>query len=928
MESASLPALKELRIDTSAPESSSLDAESELPAVEAAQLSPKVDRVRHHLIPARTTTCVRAPCLKRQVSVPISSITADLDASRLEPAPIQDRIASSPLPTSFAAPRNLVLQTNSRHVHFDESPPEEFFVLSGESYDRRPIKCTQGGSEFDMSLPPRSTSYNGDDTTEDDASSTDDASVATESAEQPAPDVGFFRDPLLENWACIKNGTETASVGYQPRHGLMASGRSLHFSALSSSQHASALNGGEAKPTETNSQQPLQVASQKVSLPVHGFRSFGGLQNSLAPELTAVAVTSDKPIGSPKQDVPSPETTPPALRNFSPDATPMPSPSLHKSIGAYASVSYFGAGSKLCSPVITADSLHDDEGFLAIKEQGSASESALDSMEVLRDVPVASSSAPAVAPAATTATEPSHDFRVTEPAQIANGLRSPTSTRPAPITVKVPESDGQATPRRMGLERRMAEKDAGRISGLQPPAAANGSSSPSSSGWSSLLGITSSPLSSRCSSVDPWSSLSSDGDGDGTESPGNENSWISSNCTSPDLSPFEQNAADGFHAKSGPIAASGSTPSWLEARNTKHAGIASPHINATSSLGKTSISGDDVWDHELNTPKNTDFTDDAKFSSSVETVNTVSWEHKHVPAAVAASLLSGLSSADVSTSEATTPDSSRRPSFHHADMPPHHLSPRLRSSFSERDSSAIDLEEEDTHGLRVRSLSRDGHAKKKSTKCRYCRTLRQRIKSSSTESSAPTSSGGSAQITDAEGDEDGDCKGRSSTPASTSYRPDSLKIHCDLTSSTEVSEMEEEDARSRSSYSQLRASVRSLSMDDWSSNASRSRSRDTSALSHLAIAVEAQHDRESSNSPGESCSESPQLASVNLPMMCTCDKKKEKERLKKKIRKERELERERDREWERDQARGRQKKLFGESFGDADTSFLSALDGF
>ncbi|SPO26516.1 uncharacterized protein UTRI_04105 [Ustilago trichophora] len=913
MESTSLPAFKELRIQTSTCALTPVDTEPELPAVEAAQLSPKVDRVRHHLIPARTTTCVRAPCLKRQVSVPISSITTDLAANRLESASIQDRVASNPLPTSFAAPRNLVLQAGSRHVHFDEAPPEEFFVLSGESYDRRPIKCTQGGSEFDMSLPPRSTSYNGDDGIEDDASSTDDAPVAMESAEQPAPDVGFFRDPLLENWACIKNGTETASVGYQPRHGLMASGRSLHFSALSSLQHASALNGGDVKPNDADSQP--QAPSQKVSLPVHGFRSFGGLQNSLAPEITAVAAP-EKPAASPKQEVPSPESTPPALRNLSPDATPMPSPSLHKSIGAYASVSYFGVSSNLSSPVITAEA--------SLKEDPSSNDTKLGTMEVLRDVPSPNAEA-------STATAATHDFRATEPVHTISGLSSPTFAKPAPITVKVPDTGAHLAPRRLGLERRMAEKDAVRLSGLRPPTPTSGSTaaSASSPGWSSLLGITSSPLSSRCSSVDPWSSLSSDGDGDGTESPGNENSWISSNCTSPDLSPFEQVATEGFHPKAGLNNASGSTPSWLEARNIKHVDIVSAQSNGGSNLGRASISSAGEWDHELNTPKNTDFADETKFSSSVETVNTVSWEHKHLPAAAPVSLFSGLSSADVSASEATTPDSSRRPSFHHADLPSQRLSPRLRSSFGERDGSAIDnLDDDDSQVLRLRSLSRDGHAKKKSTKCRYCRTLRQRIKISSTESSAPTSSGGSAQITDAEGDGEGEAEGSSVTSAAVSCHSEPLKNKRDLTSSTEVSEMEEEEARSRSSLSDLRASVRSLSMDEWSSNASRSRSRDKSAVSRLAIALDVQHERESSNSPGESCSESPHSSSVNLPTMCTCDKKREKERIKKKIRKERELERERDREWERDQARGRQKKLFGESFGDADTSCLSALDGF
>ncbi|CBQ73720.1 conserved hypothetical protein [Sporisorium reilianum SRZ2] len=916
MDPTPVTALNELRIDTSANKpTTSIDTESELPAVEAAQLSPKLDRVRHHLIPARTNTCVRAPCLKRQASVPISSLSLDLAYARRDGAPLQDRVASNPLPTSFAAPRNLVLQSASRHVHFDEAPPEEFFVLSGESYDRRPIKCTQGGSEFDMSLPPRSKSYNGDDSNDDDASSTDDAPTALEPAEEPAPDVGFFHDPTLENWACIKNGTVIASVGYQPRQqqsGLMASGKSLHFSALSSSQHASALNGG-VDPSSTTSEAHPEPTSQKVSLPVHGFRSFGGLQNSLAPEVTAatVAATVAAPVGqvaSPKHASSSEEVTPPSVRKLSPDATPMPSPSLHKSIGAFTSVGYFGDGSDRAQ-ASRQDASSDDAA--------ASSDNALGIMEVLRDAPVS------------TCNETGHDFRVNESGLSDNGLSSPTSAKPACITVKMPEAAARSTPRRMGLERRMAEKDAVRISSLHPSSSANGAVAASSPGWSNLLGVTSSPLSSRCSSVDPWSSLSSDGDGDGTESPCNETSWISSNCTSPDLSPFEQVAADGFHHKNGSHAASGSTPSWLEARNIKHVDSASTLGNGASSPAK-GIASD--ADQELNTPKSTDFADESKFSSSVETVNTMSWEHKRLTAMSSSNLLGGISSGDVSTSEATTPESSRRPSFHHNDVASHRLSPRLRTSFAEHDSSAIDtLDEDDSQLLRVRSHSRDGHAKKKSTKCRYCRSLRQRIKNAGTESSAQTSSGGSAQITDAEEDAEGKSErlGLASAGVSLAQEQEPRKVDAERAGSTEVSEMEDEDgSRSRSSVSQLRSSVRSLSVDEWSSNTSRSRSRERSALSRVPANMEVQHDRESSNSPGESCSESPQLTAVNLATVCTCDKKREKERIKKKIRKERELERERDREWERDQARGRQKKLFGESFGDADTSCLSALDGF
>lgn len=900
MEPQPASAPQELRIDTAiAAVASPSDNEADLPALEAAQLSPKVDRVRHHLIPARTNTCVRAPCLKRQASVPVSKITNDLAAARIEGNPVQDRVASNPLPTSFAAPRNLVLQASLRHVHFDEAPPEEFFVLSGQSYDRRPIKCTRGGSEFDMSLPPRCSSYNGDEASEEDASSADENSVTMESAEEPAPDVGFFQDPSLENWASIKNGTVIASIGYQPRQqqsGLMASGRSLHFSALSSLQHASALNGGDASSSSAESQQS-QPVSQKVSLPTHGFRSFGGLQNSLAPEVTAVPAPETQ-SASHKPSVPTPDSTPSTARRFSPDATPMPSPSLHRSIGAFASINnYFDAASDEPSASVG----HSEEASGSSPE--ASSENALGFVEVLRDAPASASGSSSQA------------SPLREPSPTQDGRSSPVSVKPNPITVKVPDAAARSVPRRMGLERRLAEKDAARISTLHPPSPANASVPAASPGWSSLLGGTSSPLSSRCSSVDPWSSLSSDGDCDGTESPGNETSWISSNCTSPDLGPFEQMTVDSLHHHH-----------ELGSRN-----VSETRANGTSSSrAKLSVETPDEWQHELNTPKNTGFADEARFSSSVETVHTVNWEPKHFAGLSSGSLLGVISGGDVSTSEATTPESSRRPSFRHNDAEVQRLSPRIRQSFGENEDSAMDNVDEDTSRmLRMRSHSRDGHVKKKSTKCRYCRSLRQRLKDSGTESSAPTSSGGSAQITDAEEEGEASRNEHSGLGLAAMSSPQlSRKLGVDPPSSNDVSEVEDEGSRSRSSLSPLRASVRSLSMDEWSApKTSRARSREGSGFSLLSVATDLQHERESSNSPAESCSESPHTLVANLPTMCTCDKKREKERMKKKIRKEREMERERDREWERDQARGRQKKLFGESFGDADTS-LSALDGF
>ncbi len=905
--SALLAAANELRIDTSSASLADPDTGAELPAVEAAQLSPKMDRVRHHLIPARTTTCVRAPCLKRQASVPISTVSVELAAQRLQPAPIHDRVASNPLPTSFAAPRNLSLAAGVRHVHFDESPPEEFYVLSGASYDRRPIKCTQGGSEFDMSLPPRSTSHNGDDSAEDDASSVDESAGAMESADEPAPDVGFFRDPTLENWACIKNGTVIASVGYQPRQqqsGLMASGKSLHFSALSSLQHASALASDESKTSSTGLDSSSlyktnsQALSQKVSLPVHGFRSFGGLQNSLAPEVTSPAILAE-PSPPPSKLPLSPETTPPTPRRASPDATPMPSPSLRKSIGAYASVGYFGINSDGSQPSSLSSGSVDN---------GLSVEPVLGAMEVLRDVPSPSA-----------AEQPPAEVRSPGPARLPDVPSSASSTLAATPSMS-DASTQQSTPRRVGMERRLADKETTRISTLQPPAHSHAGGSVTSPVWNSVLGVTSSPLSSRCSSVDPWSSLSSDGDCDGTESPGNENSWNSSNCTSPDLSPFEQ-IVEGLNGKP----AGGSSAARALSVSPDRRVEPSAEADALHLQGEADGAAGSSWEHE-NTPKGLEFADEAKFSSSVETVHTTSWESRHVQAVASASVLAGLSSGEVSTSEATTPESSRRPSFHHGEMGVQRSSPRLRSSFGETGSALDHLDEDESQVMRVRSVSRDGHAKKKSTKCRFCRSLRQRLKGSSAESSAPTSSGGSAQMTDAESESAGASASASASGMGSTARA-SLHVRDLTTSSAEVSEMEEEERGSRSPISHLRASVRSLSIE--SSGTSRSRSRDGYALSHLGIGRETQHDRESSNSPAESCSESAYLsAGGGVASMCTCDKKREKERLKKKMRRERELERERDREWERDQAKGRQKKLFGESFGDADNSCLSALDGF
>ncbi|PWZ00241.1 hypothetical protein BCV70DRAFT_107317 [Testicularia cyperi] len=920
-----VPPGSSVRIAQCASFPSPIETSTALPLPDASQMSPTAERIRHHLIPARTSTCVRAPCLKRQASTPVSGSRSPIHAGV---AP-QDRVISNPLPTSFAAPRNFLSTFSGppigpRHVHFDDAPPEEFFVLSSEKYDRTSIKCTEGGSEFDMSLPPRSASYADDESADDDASSSDERSAARSSSssqEVPAPDVGPFQDPSLENWACIKNGTVMASVGYQPRRqqhsGLMASGKSLHFSALSSLQQASAL----AAAGDAQKRGGQAASAERVSLPVHGFRSFGGLQNSLSTDIHVQTPSSE--------EVPSVETTPPAVKLCSPDATPMPSPSLQKSIGRLSSIGYFAApqGDEAAQSFLggfekTLNNQNDERRSNFNRND-----------DVVADRPDSSEDS-----SDTHASEQSGHMEVLKDAEEILG--SPLSSQsthkrdlPLMMSTSIPDShlipesgDSQAPPaRRVAMERRMADMQLSKSSLLSPimpcQISANGAV-----GWTNLLGVTSSPLSSRCSSVDPWSGISSDGDGDGTESPSHEASWISSNCTSPDLAPAEH-THDGFGPKLSP---STSGPSWLETRAKEaSAAVASTSLSHVCTPVLTHQT-----DLELNhsTPKETQFREEARFSSSVETVHTTHWNAKSETTTSPPTRFSGLPSADLSMSEATTPDSSRRPSFRSFDSHDGQMSPRnpLRSQ-GDPDTTLDDLDEDDLSFSRVRSPSRDGHSKKsKSSKCKACRLLRHRLKNgivhgAGVDSSNATSSTGSAQITDAENESSG--QGSSPMQRCSSSDREMLAVS--------GHQYEHDETESTLSISRLRSSVRSMSVSDQTTWSFRSRSADRSLSFDSSVrsksprvkqtGAELIHERDSSHSPSESSAESPAVSSIGLPIVCTCDRKKDRERLKKKVRRERELERERDREWEQDQARGRQKKLFGESFGDVDGS---CLDGF
>jgi hypothetical protein len=195
-----------------------------------------------HPDPSRLISCVRAPCLKKQNTSGSTSPTL----SHSPPAQVY----------SFTGFTTLCSATPKRQVHFDAAPPEAGLTHSGDRYDRRPIECTQGGSQNDLSLPPRGTCtlYTGE--ADDEACEEED-----ESEECKAKRLQGFA-----KWSRLKNGASLL-------------GASNSFKTYLSSK-------------KENEEQD----SNACSTPVHGIRSFGKLagQSGLAsPERVSSHVNED-----------------------------------------------------------------------------------------------------------------------------------------------------------------------------------------------------------------------------------------------------------------------------------------------------------------------------------------------------------------------------------------------------------------------------------------------------------------------------------------------------------------------------------------------------------------------------------------------------------------------------------------------------------
>lgn len=473
------------------------------------------------LIP-RPATCSRPPCLKRNSSSstgithswPIepftqgdqpSSSSPSMPAMTLLDPQSQQRSISSPSAAtaslrsySFNKGSRSVSESSSssptllrRQVTFTAAPPESYDTHSADDYDRTQIECTPGGSAFDLRLSSRCKRYIGDgeedDTEEDDFSSS-------------------LRSPPLSahgntGWTCLRGGSVIGSID-APRHVF---------------QEAHQSGEGE--------------------LPSRGLRSFGGLarrgilsqeheqEQEQEHEQDAVEELAESDVGGSgtaesdldgeangRDAFEAAAIASSSLTGKSPDATPKPSPSI---VPRWARCTdYFSASP---SPQMDQDAFPGGE--VSTVESGDNVSTATSSslpvglgFEQLTPQRPSSVETDAVSPQSTVVDGNSP----VASAQSSSKVQSATSSAvPSPLLPQIDFNGAVAT----------ASSEEGNGGNSSHDAHPHSHSSPS-------------PLSSRCSSVDPWGSLgcgSSSDEGGGARSPMLE--W--SSCTSPDISPIK-----------------------------------------------------------------------------------------------------------------------------------------------------------------------------------------------------------------------------------------------------------------------------------------------------------------------------------------------------------------------------------------------------
>lgn len=277
----------------------------------------------------RPIACLRAPCLKKTSAVLTAVAVAGNGASSASESslssPTSSSLSSSPdaqaqhhstatIPfSSFAAPRSLAAAVPKRQVHFDAAPPEAGLTHSGDRYDRRPIECTQGGSAFDLSLPPRGAlAQYAESEASDDAGEVVGGDDGGDNEEREEASKGLAG--RMARWSKLKNGRVIAS-------------------SKSTDQGSSSMAHGATQPSSAGEN------DNACSVPVHGIRSFGGLagRSGVAEEELTWSGRKSALRDDASNDVDEDDeyeardeafrrAVSAALLSKSPNATPMPSP--------------------------------------------------------------------------------------------------------------------------------------------------------------------------------------------------------------------------------------------------------------------------------------------------------------------------------------------------------------------------------------------------------------------------------------------------------------------------------------------------------------------------------------------------------------------------------------------------------------------------
>lgn len=271
-------------------------------------------------VASRLISCMRAPCLKRTADTtsspgsqtPSSGGTISPEST----SPSMKHVALPTICSSFAAIKQMSSIRPKRQVHFDIAPPESGTTHSREKYDRRPIECTRAGSMLDLSLPSRGTCPNYSGEADDEACTEDEADDDESTRDNKERMRGFAR------WAKLKNG------------GTILGGATLKYTSRS---------------TETTPSEQESEAANTCRVPAHGIRSFGGLAGSIGrlgevhsmedvisePEVDQsregkhlLETLSSEDQGESDSENAAFRQAVYAALSMSPNATPMPSPSV------------------------------------------------------------------------------------------------------------------------------------------------------------------------------------------------------------------------------------------------------------------------------------------------------------------------------------------------------------------------------------------------------------------------------------------------------------------------------------------------------------------------------------------------------------------------------------------------------------------------